>query len=100
MATLEEQIAEGKAKLAQMQGVVAPPPAVTPEAANALLTVLLTQVKAVFNEVMTPEDKVFFEAHVKEGAMGIKPFLDSQSIRALATLSVETYRSFLRGEAK
>jgi hypothetical protein len=101
MPTLEEEVAEKKAKLAQLQGQAsAVPQAIPPEAIEMVMKVLTEQVKSVFAEVLTEEEKVFYREHAKAGALGITPFLKSQTIRALARMCSDSYRDFLKEEPK
>lgn len=100
MPTLEEEVAQKKAQLAQLQGQAAVPQSIPPEAIDMVLKVLTEQVKGIFVEVLTEEDKVFYREHAKAGAPGITPFLKSQTIRALARMCSDTYRDFLKGESK
>lgn len=99
MTTLEEEIAAKKAKLAQLQGQApAEPQAIPPEAIDMVMKVLMEQVKSVFAEMLTEEEKVFYREHAKAGAPGITPFLKSQTIRALARMCSDSYRDFLKKE--
>jgi len=67
---------------------------------NVVMDLITDKVRKVFVDSLSQEDKQFYQKHILEGAPGIIPFLESESIKTLAVLFSDTYRSFLRGEEK
>lgn len=103
--SIADMIARREAEIAQIKAELAknnPPPAPVQSAAAPQIgtSIAMQMLMGLASKALSPEDLTYLQNHIKDGAPGIIPFMDSELLVQIFQLGFMEYKEFLAGRAK